>query len=248
MKDNTEKKLDCSHRWHNDGNESYCEIKEISAPVTGRITVDGGLNGGVSVLGWSRKEVLVRAQIQTWAASDSDAKALAGQIRIETAGSRIQATGPDSQGKNGWGVTFEIFVPHQTGVSAKTHNGGVSLADLRGDLEFEALNGGVSLKRLAGAVQGHTTNGGLDVELAGDRWDGDRFEATTTNGGVHLEVPSEYSARLETGTVNGHVRIDFPVTVSGEIGRNFATTLGKGGPLVRVTTTNGGVRISRKSS
>ncbi|MEO8663229.1 MAG: DUF4097 family beta strand repeat-containing protein [Bryobacteraceae bacterium] len=247
MKDNAEKELNCSHRWHNDGSESYCEMKELSAPVTGHLSVDGGTNGGAAVRGWNRNEILVRAQIQTWAVTDSEAKALAGQIRIETAGSRIQATGPRSEGKAGWGVSFEIFVPHRTGVSAKTHNGGVSLSDLRGEIEFEALNGGVSLKRLAGAVHGRTTNGGLNIELAGDRWDGDRLEAATTNGGVHLEVPSDYSARLETGTVNGEVRVDFPVTVRREIGRNFATTLGKGGPTVRVTTTNGGVRISRKS-
>src|SRR3974390_3073015 len=120
QKDNTKKKLDCSDRWQNNGRESFCAMREMAAPVTGRITVDGGVNGGVSVLGWSRNEILVRAQIQSWASTDSEAKALAGEIRIETAGSRIQAVGPVSEGKSGWGVTFEIFVPHQTGVSAKT--------------------------------------------------------------------------------------------------------------------------------
>jgi hypothetical protein len=39
--------------------------------------------------------------------------------------------------------------------------------------------------------------------------------------------------------------IDFPVMVQGRLGRELATTLGDGGPLVRAETTNGPVRISR---
>ena len=58
-------------------------------------------------------------------------------------------------------------------------------------------------------------------------------------------MPEDYSARLETRTVNGNVDIDFPVTVQGSIGRSISTTLGDGGPLVRAVTTNGQVRVSR---
>jgi DUF4097 and DUF4098 domain-containing protein YvlB len=112
-------------------------------------------------------------------------------------------------------------------------------------VQFEATNGGVSLKQLAGSVEGHTTNGGLHLELASDHWDGDRCDVSTTNGGVTIRVPSGYSAHLETGTVNGGVSVDFPVTVQGEINRHLAVDLGSGGKLVRATTTNGGVRVER---
>jgi DUF4097 and DUF4098 domain-containing protein YvlB len=62
-----------------------------------------------------------------------------------------------------------------------------------------------------------------------------------------MSMPANYSARLETGTVNGHIRVDFPVTVSGQIDRQLSINLGSGGSLVRATTTNGGVSIKRKS-
>ena len=81
--------------------------------------------------------------------------------------------------------------------------------------------------------------------LTGDTWEGAGLDLRTTNGGVRLRIPEDYSARLETGTVNGGIDIDFPVTVQGRIGREFSTTLGDGGPLVRAETTNGGVRITR---
>ena len=38
------------------------------------------------------------------------------------------------------------------------------------------------------------------------------WTSTTTNGGVHLEVPANYSARLETSTVNGGMHADYPLT------------------------------------
>jgi hypothetical protein len=59
-------------------------------------------------------------------------------------------------------------------------------------------------------------------------------------------VPEKYNAQLETGTVNGGMRIDFPITVQGTIGRRLTTKLGDGGPPVRVTTVNGGVTIRRR--
>ena len=58
-----------------------------------------------------------------------------------------------------------------------------------------------------------------------------------------LDIPRGYNAQLETGTVNGGVNIDFPITVQGSIGHRITTKLGNGGPRIRATTTNGGVRI-----
>ena len=43
----------------------------------------------------------------------------------------------------------------------------------------------------------------------------------TSNGGVHLYIPSGYSALLETGTVNGRSDVGFPMTVQGAFGRSF---------------------------
>ena len=84
------------------------------------------------------------------------------------------------------------------------------------------------------------------MELVGDFWDGTGLDVETRNGGVKLEIPEGYSAELETGTVNGRVSIDFPVTVQGQIGRQIRATLGAGGAPVRVRTTNGGVTVSHR--
>lgn len=68
----------------------------------------------------------------------------------------------------------------------------------------------------------------------------------TSNGGVTLDIPQGYNAELETGTVNGGMEIDFPVTVQGRINRRIRTTLGRGGASIRAVTTNGGVKIRER--
>jgi hypothetical protein len=219
-------------------------IKEqMIAASGGTITVDGRKNGGVSVKGWGRNEIFVRAKIQTWANTEAEAQALAGQVRIETAGANIHAEGPEQGNRQGWAVSFEVSVPRNSNLSLKAHNGGVSIADVRGQIEFGAMNGGVSLKRLAGNVKGHTMNGGLSIELAGNGWDGEGMDVKTTNGGVSLSIPENYSAHLETGTVNGGLRSDIPITVQGEVKRELSVNLGSGGQKIRAFTTNGGVSI-----
>ena len=239
-----EKTMSCDEdsRWSERGH--YCEIREVTAPAGGRLDVDGGANGGISIKGANRSDILVRSKVQAYQDDIADSRRVAAEIRVETDGGRVRATGPASE-KHGWGVSYEIFVPQRTDLVLRANKGGISIRDVQGHAQFEAVNGGVSLKRLGGSVEGHTTNGGLHLELASDHWDGDRCDVSTTNGGVTIRVPSNYSAHLETGTVNGGVSIDFPVTVHGEISRHLAVDLGSGGNLVRATTTNGGVRVER---
>ena len=236
--------LGCRDNWGNNRLANHCEIKEQTlVPSGSTIEVDGKMNGGVSIKGWERTEVLVRARIQASGTTQAEADELAAQITIETAGSKIFASGPPNRTDHWWSVSYKIFVPRRSNLSLKTNNGGIAISDVSGQIEFSALNGGVSLKRIGGNVKGGTTNGGLRVELSGDRWDGEALDVKTTNGGVSISIPENYSAHLETGTVNGHLKVDFPVTVQGNITRELAVNLGSGGPTIRAMTTNGGVKI-----
>ena len=235
--------------WQGGKGANHCEIKEQTLPAAGGlIKVDGRQNGGISVKGWDKNEILVRARVQTRAPSQAEAVALANQIVINTGGADISASGPENRRDYSWSVSYEVFVPRRSDLSLQSHNGGIAISEVHGRLSFQALNGGVVLGGVGGSVQGSTTNGGLVVQLSGDRWDGEGLDVKTTNGGIVMSVPANYSARLETGTVNGSLQIGFPVTVQGNISRELAVNLGSGGPTVRVRTTNGGVRINRYES
>jgi DUF4097 and DUF4098 domain-containing protein YvlB len=234
---------------YNDARARHCEVKEQTLAATGgTINVDGMQNGGISVKGWERNETLVRYRIQTQAATQAEADNLASQIRVITAAGEIRAEGPEQNGKSHWNVGYEIFVPRQSSLSLHTHNGGISISDVQGQINFEAQNGGVALSRLGGNVKGETINGGLAVELNGGNWDGEGLNVKTTNGGLSVSVPDNYSAHLETGTVNG----GFAVSPSiGEVARGakeLSLNLGSGGTNLRLYTVNGGVSIKRRGS
>lgn len=239
--------LSCrDNNWYNNRLVGNCEMREQTlAPTGATIAIDGRQNGGVAVKGWDQGQVLVRARVQTGAPTAEEAKALAQQIRIETSGSKIFASGPDRRKDYHWDVSYEVFVPRRADISVETHNGGISIVEVNGRIDFTAMNGGVVLKKIGGAVRGSTTNGGLVIELSGDRWDGESLDVSTTNGGVVMSVPENYSANLQTGTVNGSVQVDFPVTVQGKISKQIAVNLGSGGPTVKAMTTNGGVKIKK---
>ena len=245
-----DRSLTCrDENWYNDRLVGNCEIREQTlAPSGGTIAIDGKQNGGVSVKGWDQNQVLVRARVQTGAPTAAEAQALGQQVRIETSGSKIFASGPENRQNYHWDVSYEVFVPRRTDLSLETHNGGIAIADVNGRIDFSAVNGGVVLKRVGGAVKGSTTNGGLVVELTGDRWDGETLDVSTTNGGVILSVPENYSANLQTGTVNGSVSVDFPITMQGRINKQIAVNLGSGGPMVKAMTTNGGVHLKRANA
>lgn len=235
---------DCDDRWDDRNREPFCEVRDVTlrAPAS-RLIVDGHENGGVRLYGWDRNEVLVRALIQTWGESRADAQAMAKEIRLETDGDRVRSDGPSSRRRSGWAVSYEVWVPRKTNVDAETHNGGISAEGIEGLLRLDAVNGGISLRDVAGDVRAETTNGGVTAILSGPTWRGSGLDLVTTNGGVTLELPRGYNAELETGTVNGGMNIDFPITVQGTIGRRINTRLGTGGPRIRATTTNGSVRI-----
>lgn len=237
----------CDEEWRGD-RDSYrhCEVRELTLAATGdRIDVDSGQNGGISVIGWDRDEILVRARVQANARSLEEAEDIAEAVEILTSRSQIRADGPDTSGrrKSWYSVSFELYVPNESDMDLEANNGGISVEEVTGNIRFETLNGGVHLAGVGGDVTGHTTNGGIRVDLTGTEWTGDGLDVETTNGGVKIIVPEDYSAELESGTVNGRIDVDFPVMVQGQIGRRLNATLGDGGKTIRATTTNGGVVI-----
>ena len=224
-----------------------CEVREESLPA-GPLTVDAGRNGGIQVEGWEKNEIRIRAVVSANARSEADAKRLASEVQIQAGGGKVTSTGPSTGGREWWSVSFRINVPRTNDLDLNANNGGVSISGVTANIRFQTTNGGVRLTDLGGDVRGETRNGGLNVMLSGNRWDGTGLDVATSNGGVNLSIPEGYNADLATRTVNGGFRTDFPMTIQGELSprRGISTTLGSGGPPVRVRTTNGGLRINKR--
>jgi hypothetical protein len=249
LHDNTEKQMSCSNGGYDNDRARHCEIREQSLASIGRLSVDATPNGGATVKGWLRGDVLVRARVEASGDTEGAAAILASRVAIDSSGGQVRATGPEGSDNSSWSVSYEIFVPQVTDVTLKTHNGGLKISDVRGQIYFDAVNGGVHLTRVAGDISGATVNGGINVELAGTIGDWRQMELSTHNGGVTVAMPSQYSARIQAETGMGRVQSDFPLppNIDGRA-RRLDFNIGAGGPPIHITTGNGGIRLKRTES
>ncbi len=235
----------CSPNHFENGLATYAETRDQRLATASTNQVDPGQNGSVMVHAWQQSDVLVRACIQSAAPSDSEARALASQVKIAEAPGRIEPSGPSEDHRHRWDVSYEVWVPTASNLDLRAHNGSIGIDSVHGKIRFDTTNGSVHLDKIGGDVDGSTTNGSLRIILAGNRWDGAGLRAETTNGSVRVSIPDNYSAKVETSTVNGRVNVDFPITVSGEIGKSLSFQLGSGGPTIEARTTNGSIYIGR---
>ena len=231
---------------YNSDKVQISEPREITLTATDLLEVSGERNGGVKVEAHDRADILVRACVRAHAQTDEAARNLARSVQIETS-PIIRAA--DATTENMWtSVSYEILVPRRTNLKIKTHNGGISIRGVTGEINFDANNGGVNLANLAGDVRGKTRNGGLNVTLSGNAWTGAGLDVETTNGGVNLSLSETYAANLETGTTNGGFKSDIAaLQIERKEPRQRTTKLTtnlNGGAPVRVITTNGGVKIN----
>jgi hypothetical protein len=241
----------CSENWSSDGKESYRELREMTVAAGGTLDVDAGRNGGISVKGENRSDILVRACVQAWGDTADAAKAIVSGVKVSTAGG-VRA---DGGAEEKFSVSFQILVPRNTDLALKAHNGGISIGSVDGNIGFETVNGGVNLIDIAGAVKGRTTNGGVNVSLTGNTWKGNGLDVQTSNGGVRVSLPDGYAANIETGTVNGGFKSDIAglnVENLDDNGRRsraskVSAPINGGGAPIRITTVNGGVSITTAS-
>jgi hypothetical protein len=229
--------------------ETSCDVREESLGNIAALDVDPGGNGGIRVRGAAGSTTRVRFRVAGHARSEADARQLVEGVRISSDGGRIRVSGPETRRDEWWNVEVEVEVPRALPMTLTTRNGGIALEGTSGRARFDTTNGGVSLVDVAGDVRGRTVNGGVHIALDGSRWQGDGLDVETTNGGVRMELPSNYNAELHTETNNGGIDIDFPISVRGRLSdlrRRIDTTLGRGGAPLRVRTVNGGVRIASR--
>jgi hypothetical protein len=243
----------CSNRgWHSDNRVSHSEVREEHLAASGSAdnVVNPAMNGSIRVHGWANADILVKACVQSSAADEGSAAALAKQVTVTDGAGRMVAKGPTPSGnQQWWSVSYDIWVPAGANLDLQANNGSIHVEGTRGRIRAHSLNGSLKLKDVGGDVEGSTTNGSLTLELAGTGWQGKGLKLDTQNGSIHLNLPANFGADVEASTVNGHVRSDFPTPNNGEDRERHSLmfTIGAGGPKIEARTVNGSVQISRQS-
>jgi hypothetical protein len=139
-------------------------------------------------------------------------------------------------------VKFTVKVPAGVVFIGKTVNGGVEASQLNGDVVLATVNGSVTFST-TGEARANTVNGSIKGQMGRASWTG-TLQMNTVNGGITLALPSDLNSDVKITTVNGDIKSDFPVTVSGVMTRRkLEGTIGAGGRLLSLGTTNGSVTL-----
>lgn len=158
-------------------------------------------------------------------------------------------------------VSFDIKAPGQLNFDGETHNGGIRVVGVTGDVLTVTHNGAVEVDSRGGKLEAGTHNGQVTVAYAGDeiklithnggvqadlgQCSSIRGSITTHNGGVTVGMGENTSARLRCKTHNGRVSSKVPL-VEAEISRTkLIGTIGHGGSDLNITTHNGGIQIKK---
>lgn len=210
------------------------------------------VNGSVEIEGWDRDEVQISARKITSGPAESLREV---SIALDVAADSVSVSThyPEGSGVE-VNVEFRVRVPARVNLaSVSTVNGAVRVHDVSGAGMLSTVNGNVSLARGAGLFSAHATNGSITLEflslsggLAPQSGSAahNAILAQTTNGSVLIALPADAGAELEAETRNGDFSSQLPLLArTSAAGRSIRGRVGAGGPLLRLRTVNGSIRL-----
>jgi hypothetical protein len=229
------------------------------------------INGGITVTGYSGKDVIVEARPRHEGAHDAkpDHKA-EGMHRLDSRGTGLSVEEQDNEVNIGISsvnrtVDLNIQVPFHSSLKLKCLNDGdIKVERVTGEVDADDLNGGVKLLNISGAVVAHSLN--ADVIVTMDQvTPGKSMSFSTMNGDVDVTLPGDLKARVKLKSDNGEIYSDFEVHLEanpaapkvsethGKDGR-FKVQFDKvtygsingGGPEMQFTTFNGKIYLRKK--
>lgn len=214
------------------------------------------VNGRITAEPADGPEVIVEGRKTAKASSDEAAKELLGKLEIrEEVGEstvRVESRPPRLQGFSGHEIEWVVKVPKGVVLDLRTINGGVRLRNLSNEIHAKTTNGGVHGEGIVPAtIDASAVNGGIEFELAAPLDSSDSIEFETVNGGVSLGLSPESKATISARCVNGGVHVEDLDVARDEQSNDFERkrrlngTMNGGGAKVNLSTTNGGVRLTR---
>ena len=158
-------------------------------------------------------------------------------------------------------ITIVARVPRRATLDLSTVNEGeIIVRDIVGDLELKNINGPITASNITGSVIAESVNNPIAVGLAGVAT-GAATSLSSLNGDITLTLPANAKAELHLDTSRGEMLSDFELDVKPSkprIERNesrggvsvrmedvVVATVNGGGPVIRVKTLNGTIKIAK---
>jgi len=124
-------------------------------------------------------------------------------------------------------------------------NADLSTDQAAGPLTLTTRNRNITLERISGDISVTNRNGSVDLTAAPPLGN---VTVENRNGTVNVTVPEEAHFTVQAETTNGDVENDFSIpTQDNDNRKTFGGTVGKGGSLIRITTSQGDIALKKAS-
>jgi hypothetical protein len=222
------------------------------------------LSAHIEVIGEERKDVALTVTLSSGRrkiVTPSGPKLLAGGgsgLEISERDNRVSI---ESEAPPTNRISIVARVPRRAALNLSTVNEGeIIVRDIVGDLELENINGPITATNITGSVIAESVNNPIAVGLAGVAAGG-ATSLSSLNGDITLTLPASAKAELHLDSSRGEIVSDFELDVKPSkphIERNesrggvsvrmedvIVATVNGGGPVIRVKTLNGTIKIAK---
>ena len=221
------------------------------------------LSARIEVIGEERKDVELKVTLTAGRrkiVTPSGAKMLAGGgagLEISERDNRVNVESelPTSA------ITIVARVPRRAKLDLSTVNESeIVVRDIVGDLQIENVNGPITATGITGSVIAESINNPITVGLSGVP-SGAATSLSSLNGDITLTLPAATRAEFHLDTARGEITSDFELDIKPskplierKEGRGgvsvrmedvIVATVNGGGPVIRVKTLNGSIKIAK---
>ncbi|MFL6617126.1 MAG: DUF4097 family beta strand repeat-containing protein [Povalibacter sp.] len=223
------------------------------------------MSAQIEVIGEDRKDAQLSVTMLSGGRkikTPSGTKALtggSGALEVEERDNVISVESEMPMGK----VAIVARVPRRSNLTLSTvQDGEITVRDVTGTLQLENVNGPITALSINGAVIAESVNGAINVGFATIN----ASEATalsSISGDIKLTLPAKAAVELRLDSAQGQIESDFeldvkpskPSVVRNE-GRNgvsvrvedvIVAAVNGGGPVIKLKTLNGTIRIANSA-
>jgi hypothetical protein len=235
----------------------------------GTVTIVGAPDGSITVEGWTRNEVEVRAEIQVRADSEKDLDQLASvngllldedlnHIRVMTTGmhdraylKKVAKNFPKKLLGLPWKIDYRIRVPAVTDLDINGGRGAVNVSGVDGNIHIYSPQSEVGLQLAGGVLSTTVGAGNVTLKVLERSWRRGSVEIAVAAGNITLELPAGYNGDLDADILRtGQIESTYENFESREkpgiTSQHVKARIGSGGGFIKLTVGDGKIIIRKQ--
>jgi len=235
----------------------------------GTLTLVGAPEGSITIEGWPRSEVELKAVIELRAETEEDLNYLANvngvvvdqdrnHVRILSTGThdkvfmkRAARDFPRKLLGLPWKIDYRIRVPVATDLEINAGRGAITLSGVEGALSLSATESDAKMTLSGGSVIATLGSGKVDVKILARSWRGSGADIRIATGDLKIELPTGFNADIDADILRlGRIDDSYSALVSRErdgiTDRIVRARAGVGGAFFKLVVGDGTIRIVKE--